>query len=230
MDASATIRLPPIPGIKDKEESPKLISSATVAGLRPEVSDEVLMVQLGGGSREALAMLFRRYARTVRSIAYRAVRDASEADDLVQDIFLLVHRDSKAFDSAKGTARNWIFQIAHRRGISRHRYLTSRHFYNRVDLDDLVGELNDPRAIAEQSGNPIEEAFGEAGFQRVFEELSPNQRETLRLHFFEGYTLAEIAAKLGQSQGNIKHHYFRGLERLRKRLFSGKLLGNRTVR
>jgi RNA polymerase sigma factor (sigma-70 family) len=55
----------------------------------------------------------------------------------------------------------------------------------------------------------IAEMFGEAGFQRLFEELSPKQRETLRLHFFEGYSLAEIAAKLGQSRGNIKHHYFR---------------------
>jgi RNA polymerase sigma-70 factor (ECF subfamily) len=72
--------------------------------------------------------------------------------------------------------------------------------------------------------------FGEASFQKVFKELSLNQRETLRLHFFEGYTLAEIAGKLAQSQGNIKHHYFRGLERLRRQLFSGKLLGNRTVR
>jgi RNA polymerase sigma-70 factor, ECF subfamily len=230
MDASATIRLPSLPSNKDKEEPPTLITSATGAGLGPEASDEVLMAQLGGGSREALAILFRRYARTVRSIAYRAVRDASEADDLVQDIFLLVHRDSKAFDRAKGTARAWIFQIAYRRAISRHRYLRSRHFYNRVDLDDVANKLGGPQTGTGQAGNGIEEMFGETGFQRLFEELSPNQRETLRLHFFEGYSLAEIAAKLGQSRGNIKHHYFRGLERLRKHLPSGKLPGDKTVR
>jgi RNA polymerase sigma-70 factor (ECF subfamily) len=117
-------------------------------------------------------------------------------------------------------ARHRIFQIAHRRAISRHRYLRSRHFYNWVDLDDLAGELRDPRAGVGQVGNPIEEMFGEAGFQKVFQELSINQRETLRLHFFEGYSLVEIARNLGQPQGNIKHHYFRGLEKLRKHLFS----------
>jgi RNA polymerase sigma-70 factor, ECF subfamily len=61
------------------------------------------------------------------------------------------------------------------------------------------------------------------------EALSENQRQTLRLHFMEGYTLDEIAAKLGQSRGNIKHHYFRGLDRLRKEIFGSKLPGERTI-
>jgi RNA polymerase sigma-70 factor (ECF subfamily) len=60
------------------------------------------------------------------------------------------------------------------------------------------------------------------GFSRVLADLSLNQRETLRLHFVEDCSFAEIAARLGQSRGNIKHHYFRGLEKLRKQLFAGK--------
>jgi RNA polymerase sigma-70 factor, ECF subfamily len=93
----------------------------------------------------------------------------------------------------------------------------------------MTGELDHPQVAARQFGDLIDEMFGEAGFRRVFDKLSPNQRETLRLHFFEGYTLAEIAIKLGQSRRNIKHHYFRGLERLRKRLFPAKLQGQTTV-
>lgn len=226
MDASATIRLPALPRTKDKE-APVLAALSTNGDVLTEPSDESLMAQLGEGSREAMEILFCRYARTVRSIAYRAVRDAAEADDLVQDIFLLVHRHSKAFDFAKGSARSWIFEIAHRRAISRYRYLSARHFYNRVDMDDVAGELGDLRVAAGQAGNPVVEMFGEAGFQRVFEELSLNQRETLRLHFFEGDSLAEIATKLGQSRGNVKHHYFRGLELLRRHLVSSKLVDNR---
>ena len=42
--------------------------------------------------KQALALLFCRYARIVRGVAYRVLRDVSEADDLLQDIFLLVHR------------------------------------------------------------------------------------------------------------------------------------------
>ena len=132
MNASATIRLPALSDSKNKEESSILTAPSPSADQKAEAPDEFLMAQLGGGNREALAILFRRYARTVRSIAYRAVRDAAEADDLVQDVFLLIHRDSKAFDSAKGSARAWILQIAHRRGISRHRYLRQPHASRRL--------------------------------------------------------------------------------------------------
>jgi len=125
--------------------------------------------------------------------------------------------------------RFWILQIAYRRAISRRRYLTSRHFYTRIDLDDAASDLSDPRAGAGQFEDSVDARFGNGGFQKILEALSENQRQTLRLHFMEGYTLDEIAAKLGQSRGNIKHHYFRGLDRLRKEIFGSKLPGERTI-
>jgi RNA polymerase sigma-70 factor (ECF subfamily) len=42
----------------------------------------------------------------------------------------------------------------------------------------------------------------------------------LRLHFFEGYTLLEVSEKLGQPLGNVRHHYYRALDRLRKEMFA----------
>jgi RNA polymerase sigma-70 factor (ECF subfamily) len=113
--------------------------------------------------------------------------------------------------------------MASRRAISRRRYLTSRHFYTRLALDDATNDLADPRATAPRFEDSIEGRLGNGILQKVFDRLSENQRQTLHLHFMEGYTLDEIAAKLGQPRGNIKHHYFRGLERLRKEIFGGKL-------
>jgi RNA polymerase sigma-70 factor, ECF subfamily len=194
-----------------------------------EFSDESLLTGVRNGSKDALGVLFRRYALTVRGIAYRVLRDTSEADDLVQDIFLLVHRLCGTFDSLKGSARFWILQMTYRRAISRRRYLTSRHFYTRVDLDDVEIELADPRTPVAEIEDSIDAHLGNGSLQKVFEELSENQRQTLQLFFVEGYTFDEIAEKLGQSRGNIKNHYFRGLERLRKHLFSGKLAGPRAV-
>jgi len=116
--------------------------------------------------------------------------------------------------------------MAYRRAISRRRYLTSRHFYTRLDLDGAASELADPRTKALGFENSIEGRLGNGGLERVFEALSESQRQTLRLHFFEGYTFDEIAAELGQSKGNIRHHYFRGLNRLREQIFHGKLQGH----
>ena len=63
----------------------------------------------------------------------------------------------------------------------------------------------------------------------MFRTLSEDQQKTLRLHFIEGYTLEEIARMLGQTKGNVRHHSFRGLERLRKQIFDSKLLNARAV-
>lgn len=192
-------------------------------------SDELLMSRVCDGDAEALASLFRRYARVVRAVAYRVLRDTSEADDLLQDLFLLVHRDCKTFDSSKGPAKFWILQMVYRRAISRRRYLTSRHFYTHLDVDDAASQLADPRMSVGQLEDSIDGGLENGGLQQAFEALAENQRQTLRLFFIEGYTLDEIAAKLGQSRGNVKHHYFRGLDRLRKEFFAGTLPGKRAV-
>ena len=167
--------------------------------------------------------------RGVHAVACRVLRDTSEADDLVQEVFLLIHRLCKTFDSSKAPARFWIMQMAYRRAISRRRYLTSRHFYTHLDLDDAASDLSDPRSGVRRFEESIEGRLGNGSLQKVFEALSENQRQTLRLHFMEGYTLDEIATKLDQSRGNIKHHYFRGLERLRKKLLGSKLPGGRAL-
>src|SRR5579862_3550284 len=138
-----TIRLT---GLALPAEDCQTTASLCSSVVTTEISDEALMHHVCEGSREALAILFRRYAKLVRGISFRVLRDASEADDLVQDVFLLVHRDCKAFDRSKAPARFWILQMAYRRAISRRRHLTSRHFYTRLDLDDAAGNLADPRS------------------------------------------------------------------------------------
>ena len=83
-----------------------------------------------------------------------------------------------------------------------------------------------PNAREALKENSIDGRLGNGGLERVFEALSENQRQTLVLHFFEGRTFDEIATKLGQPKGNVRHHYFRGLEKLRKHIFDRKLQGH----
>lgn len=221
MDGAVSVRLSAGFNRANKEEAVSELQAGSQA-TSLEASDEALLAEVRDGSREALAMLFRRYASLVRGVGYRVLRDASEADDLLQDIFLLVHRLCGNFDPSKGSARFWILQMTYRRAISRRRYLTSRHFYNKVDLDNAENELVDPRPPVAEIELSTEARAGNGSLKKAFEELSENQRQTLQLFFVEGYTFDEIAEKLGQSRGNIKHHYFRGLDRLRKHIFSSK--------
>lgn len=200
------------------------------AELLTAAPDETLMALICEGDKEALASLFRRYARIVRGVAYRVLRDVSEADDLLQDIFLLIYRLCGTFNSSKGPARFWILQMTYRRAISRRRYLTSRHFYTRLDLDQAANQLGDVPAKSGCHEDSMEGALDrKEAWQSWLAELSEGQRQTLHLFFFDGYTFEEIAAKLGQTVGNARNHYYRGLDKLRKQISAGKLPGKEAV-
>lgn len=194
-----------------------------------EISDEKLILQIADGSREALALLFRRYARSVHAISSSILRNKAEADDFLQDIFLSINSEAQSFDSTRGSAHTWILQMVYRRAISRRRHLNCRHFYTAVNIDDVIENGQGPQTASSALEDVIDEQIAIGNLESVFHTLSENQRQTLRLFFIEGYTFDEIATKLGQSRGNIKHHYFRGLETLRKELFGSKLPGERAI-
>ena len=223
MDGFATIRLPALATPKDQS-----VTGPSIAAHDP--TDEALMARVCNGDREALASLFRRHARIVRGVAYGVLRDASEADDMLQDIFLLVHRLCRTFDSSKGSARFWILQMTYRRAISRRRYLTSRHFYSHVELDEAASQLSDTSTTCSSAKDSVDMTLQrKEAIETWSEGLSESQRQTLHLFFFEGYTFEEIAAKLGQTVGNARNHYYRGLDKLRKQISAGKLPGKEAV-
>jgi RNA polymerase sigma-70 factor (ECF subfamily) len=184
---------------------------------RYNLSDEVLLVHIARGDQEALGCLFERYARVVRSVATRILRDPAEGEDLVQDLFLFLQRKSAIFDSSKCSARSWIVQMTYHRAIERRRYLATRQFYSHTEIENTAKHVvGNPTAENDYSAEAV---FGRNGLNKVLESLSEGQRETLRLHFFDGYTLLEISQKLGQPLGNVRHHYYRGLDKLRKQMF-----------
>jgi RNA polymerase sigma-70 factor, ECF subfamily len=170
------------------------------------------------GGADALAILFQRYARLTRTVAVRILRDTAEAEDLVQDLFLFIQRKCGIFDSSKSTARSWIVQMAYHRALDRRRYLKCREFYAQpYFVADGVQVVGKPTTESDYSAEAV---FGRNGLDKIVNALSADQRETLRLHFFEGYTLAEVSEKLGQPLGNVRHHYYRALDKLRKEMFA----------
>jgi RNA polymerase sigma-70 factor (ECF subfamily) len=167
-----------------------------------------------GGEREALGLLFDRYSRLILNVATRILRDATEAQDVVQDVFLYVHRKSEIFDANRGSVSSWLIQITYSRAITRRHARNARakadcfRIEELADLGDVgvsLEKLTDARFASEI----VKEALGE---------LTERQRETLRMYFFEGYTLREISASLNESFTNTRHHYYRGIEKLKERL------------
>ena len=215
MDSFATLRFPTLPH-RTRGVVGNSLPKNIVAPMEPP-SDESLLRQIGVGDREALAALFERYARLTRSVAVRILRDAAEAEDLVQDLFLYIERKCGIFDSSKSTARSWIVQMTYHRAIDRRRYLKSRQFYAQPIQPSSAQVVGRPTTESDYSAEAV---FGRNGLEKIVNALSADQRETLRLYFFDGCTLGEVAEKLGQPLGNIRHHYYRALDKLRKEIFA----------
>ncbi len=204
------------------ERSPSVAVSAVESPVQAKVSDESLLANICAGDPDALTLLFRRYARLVRCVGQKILRDDGEADDLVQEVFLYIHRKSALFDSSKGSARSWIVQVAYTQAFLRRRHLSSRCFYSSVNMDKTNRKEFFANAAAEYD-HSVEGLFGRNGWREILEQLTADQMETLRLHFFEGYTLVEISEKLGQSHVNVRHHYYRGLDKIRRRISEREL-------
>ena len=95
--------------------------SSAIEATGVSVTDEELLCRVGLGSKDALTALFRKHRRAVLNVAGRILRDVSEAEDLCQDVFLLLFEKAKLFDASKGTASSWIIQIAYHRTMNRRR-------------------------------------------------------------------------------------------------------------
>src|SRR5260370_40574035 len=93
-----------------------------IASIDASVTDEELLCRVVLGSKDALSLLFRKHRRTVLNVAVRILRDASEAEDLCQEVFLLLFKKATLFNPSKGAASSWIIQIAYHRAMNRRKY------------------------------------------------------------------------------------------------------------
>jgi RNA polymerase sigma-70 factor, ECF subfamily len=176
-----------------------------------EPADEAVMLQIQQGDRESLGILYERYSRLVFGICMRILRDVSEAQELVQDIFLYIFRKGKNFDPSKSSLRSWLVQVIYCRAFDRRDYLKCRRFYDYTNIEDVVDSVASKELLEDR-------ATARAMLRRVLSQLTERQRLTLELFFFEGHSLQEISVRLDQSLANTRNFYYRGLEKLRKTL------------
>lgn len=201
-----------------EETEPKESSRAS---LTKELSDEQLLLRLRTRDEAAVAELFDRHARLVFGIAFRVLQDRGEAEELVQELFLHLVGSAERFDPAKSPARSWISHLAAHKSIDRRTFLQRRRFYDGTELGVVEDTL---RGADDIEGALIRDSL--AGQMRLaLEELAPKQRITLEWFFFEGSSLREISERLGESHINVRHHFYRGLEKLRRSPIIARLKG-----
>jgi RNA polymerase sigma-70 factor, ECF subfamily len=171
--------------------------------------DQILVSQLQSGNADAFAVIFERYHRLVHVTALRILRDAAEAEDLTQSVFLEFYRNAGQFDSARGTLKVWLLQYAYSRSNNRRNYLLVRRLYSKVDLSaiDEASSLWSPGRLQMQESSRLA--------TEALESLPEAQRQTIEMFFFQGLDFREIARRRNEKFSNVRHHYYRGLQSLR---------------
>jgi RNA polymerase sigma-70 factor (ECF subfamily) len=161
---------------------------------------------------KGLDLLYTRYSRLVFGIALRILNDKSEAEEVVQEVFFSLYQKALLFDPAKGSAKGWVVQIAFSRARDRRAHLLRRGFYSGTDLESLDDTLAGRDDVEREVGLRIDCSQ----LLSAFEDLTQMQRRTLELFYFQDLELREISQRLNEPFGNVRHHFYRGLERLRK--------------
>jgi RNA polymerase sigma-70 factor, ECF subfamily len=177
------------------------------------VEDEIFVMQMHSGHTEALGVLFDRYYRLVFDVAKRILRDPTEAEDVMQEVFLEIYRRAELYDPAKGSVKTWILQYAYHRSFNRRKYLALRGFYD-ASITVRPAEVQ-PNCKPSQFESMDSLEWREL-LRQALRELSQRERQIMELIVFEGLTVREASAQVGESYLNGRNHYYRGLKKLRQ--------------
>ncbi|MFO0585636.1 MAG: sigma-70 family RNA polymerase sigma factor [Anaeromyxobacter sp.] len=169
------------------------------------------MTRAARGDDAAVREALSRFGPIVWGLARRMSPSRADAEDAVQEIFLDLWSHGGRYDPAKASEEAFVAVIARRRLIDRRRKAQRRPATDSIDeVTEVRGDL--PEASHEGDAETVAEA---ALASKALKELSPGQREVIRLSVSEGLTHEEIASKTGMPLGTVKAHARRGLIRIR---------------
>ena len=181
-----------------------------------QLTDEEVFEAFIQGDVSALGLLYDRYGLLVYRMIYRMLKNAPEAEDLTQEIFLNLQVKSK-FDPQRASFYTYLMTMARSQTIDR---LRSRRSKGRFWQN--IGKLKDSLA-QQKSDSPMEVVSTEeisTLVRNALERLSSNQRQVLELSYYDGLSQSEISQRLNIPLGTVKTHSRRGLIQLRRNLHS----------
>ena len=176
------------------------------------IDDQLLAERLRSGDREALGLLYDRYASVAMAVAVRVVADRGLAEDLVHDAYVAVWQKIDRFDPSRGSLRSWLLTIVRNRAIDRLRGTRPSIEFGEADEQSLLRTGPNPTweaAVERRSATELHDAL---------EQLPEEQREAVELAYFAGRTYREIAVLTGVPQGTANGRLRLALAKLRDTL------------
>ncbi len=177
------------------------------------VNDLDLVHRVALRDETALAELFDRYSSLLLALSRRIVTETSDAEEILQEVFLQVWNQAERYDRARSSVSTWLVLITRSRSIDR---LRSRQVKDRT-LTALKHEKNDTHTSPQGMGSVLLDQRRQR-LRREMQELPNEQRQVLDLAFFQGMTQSEIAGATGIPLGTVKTRTLLAMKKLRRAL------------
>jgi RNA polymerase sigma-70 factor (ECF subfamily) len=178
---------------------------------RENPPDETLMASIQEKDVGALEQLYDRHRVLAYSLALRTLGNPGDAEDVVQESFLSVWRSSATYRPERSTPRSWLLSIVHHRAIDK---LRGRQV--RIQ----AAELEEGMDIPDQDDvwRQVSDALTGESVRLALAQLPREQRDTIEMAYFQGYTHTQIAQLMEVPLGTVKGRMRIGLHKLKSLL------------
>lgn len=178
-------------------------------------SDAALVHLLLQKDVNAFEKLYDKYSRVVYSLVLRIVQQAGPAEEVVQDVFLQVWRNSAQYDANRGPFFPWLITLARNRALDSLRLKSERQRRLENQTDELFSVV-----VAPQYEKELDEKRRAERVRSLVGGLKPEQKRAIELAYFQGLSHSEIAAELKEPLGTVKSWIRNGLMRLKEGLLA----------
>jgi RNA polymerase sigma-70 factor (ECF subfamily) len=192
------------------------IKMADAGGNVAEADQDALLIErIRGGERAAFVAFYDRYSPLLFSVAARVLGERKEAEDVLQEVMLVIWNKSGDYDPQLGTLSSWAVAVTRNKALDR---LRARARRLRL-IEDAAVLAEDAGSTSYPSANEVLHGRERAELLRnAMQALPAEQRMAIELAFFTGLSQTDIAARLQQPLGTIKARIRRGMLRLREQL------------
>jgi RNA polymerase sigma-70 factor (ECF subfamily) len=170
--------------------------------------DTRLLDRIAARDADALGEMYDRHSRLLHGLVRQILRDSSEAEEVLQEVFLQVWNRAETYDAGLGSPIGWLVRVARNRAIDRLRA-------NSVRLRSLEAPFLRPVESPEAHAAMTEE---QRLLVRALDSLSPKDRQLLEQAYFLGFTQSELADRFSLPLGTVKTRMRAALAVLRREL------------
>lgn len=182
-------------------------------------TDELLFERVARDrNEEAFSELYDRFSPRVYSLLLHMLRAEEDAQDILQEVFILIWQKAPLYLGNRGNVAGWIVALARNRAVDelRSKRFRDHNQHKEISLSEDRPELESFVADTKMADTELHAAESRHEVRRALLQLTPEQRSIIDMAYFGGLTHTEIAARLGMPAGTVKTRIRQSVMRMAK--------------